>query len=234
MPFEVPEGDDRAARLGSVLEVIYLIFNEGYSATAGRRLAAARAVRRGAAARAPAGRAGARRARGARAARADGDPVARAAAPRSGRDGEPVLLLDQDRRTWDRLLINRGLAALGRARARSRRRRARTRCRPRSPPATPARPTPRTPTGPQMVALYDAARARSCRRRSSSSTARSPSRWPSGPTPALDLVDQLRRRAALERLPPAPQRPRRPAVTARPPRGGRAEFELAASLARND
>ncbi len=48
VPFEVPTGADRAARLGSVLEVIYLIYNEGYSATSGRRLAAARALRRSA------------------------------------------------------------------------------------------------------------------------------------------------------------------------------------------
>ena len=57
VPFEVPRADELAARLASVLEVVYLIFNEGYSATAGRRLDAARPVRRGAPARADAGRA---------------------------------------------------------------------------------------------------------------------------------------------------------------------------------
>jgi uncharacterized protein YdhG (YjbR/CyaY superfamily) len=67
-----------------------------------------------------------------------------------------VLLLDQDRARWDRLLIRRGLAALERARGAGRRARARTRCRPRSPPAMRGRARPRTPTGPRIAALYDA------------------------------------------------------------------------------
>jgi RNA polymerase sigma-70 factor (ECF subfamily) len=116
VPFEVPEGEDRAARLGSVLEVVYLIFNEGYSATAGadwtRPALCAEALRLGRvlAELAP-----------------DEAEVHGLAAlmeiqssrlqARRGPDGEPVLLHQQDRHTWDRLLINRGLAALDRVRA---------------------------------------------------------------------------------------------------------------------
>jgi RNA polymerase sigma factor (sigma-70 family) len=112
--FEVPAGAERLARLASVLEVIYLIFNEGYSATAGndwvRPALCEEALRLGRilAELAPtesevhgvvalmeiqASRLGAR----------------------VGPSGEPVLLLDQDRARWDRLLIRRGLAALERA-----------------------------------------------------------------------------------------------------------------------
>lgn len=114
--FEVPEGDDRATRLGSVLEVVYLMFNEGYSATSGsdwtRPSLCAEALRLGRVV----------------AALMPGEPEAHGLAAlmefqssrlsaRRGPDGEPVLLNDQDRRRWDRLLINRGLAALDRAAA---------------------------------------------------------------------------------------------------------------------
>jgi len=111
VPFEVPRGDDLSARLPSVLEVIYLIFNEGYAATRGddwlRAELCQDALRLGRilqqlvpdqaevhglvalmelqASRLPA---------------------------RVGPSGEPILLLDQDRARWDRLLINRGLDAL--------------------------------------------------------------------------------------------------------------------------
>jgi RNA polymerase sigma factor (sigma-70 family) len=116
VPFEVPRGTELAARLSSVLEVIYLIFNEGYSATAGddwmRPALCEDALRLGRilaelvpqepevlglvalmeiqSSRSPA---------------------------RVGPSGEPILLLDQDRGRWDHLLIRRGLAALERAEA---------------------------------------------------------------------------------------------------------------------
>jgi RNA polymerase sigma factor (sigma-70 family) len=114
VPFEVPIGEDRADRLDSVLEVIYLIFNEGYSATAGeewlRPELCAEALRLG---RLLAGL-------------APKEPEVHGLLSlmeiqssrlraRIGPTGEPVLLLGQDRRKWDRLLINRGLAALDRA-----------------------------------------------------------------------------------------------------------------------
>ncbi|MEU9603091.1 sigma-70 family RNA polymerase sigma factor [Streptomyces sp. NPDC048057] len=116
VPFEVPYGPDRAARLGSVLDVIYLVFNEGYSATKGddwvrpglvedalrlsRQLAALmpdepevhglNALLEVQASRIPA---------------------------RTGADGQPVLLADQNRARWNRLLIHRGFEALARASA---------------------------------------------------------------------------------------------------------------------
>ena len=116
VPFEVPRGAELAARLSSVLAVIYLIFNEGYSATAGddwmRPQLCEEALRLGRilAELAPRG------AGGAWPRRAHGDPgVALRGAHRPS--GEPVLLLDQDRARWDQLLIRRGLAALDRATA---------------------------------------------------------------------------------------------------------------------
>lgn len=114
VPFEVPRGPDLAGRLSSVLEVIYLIFNEGYSATAGedwmRPALCEDALRLG---RILAGLV----------------PTvpevhglvalmeiqASRAHARVGPKGEPILLLDQDRTRWDHVLIRRGLAALQRA-----------------------------------------------------------------------------------------------------------------------
>jgi predicted RNA polymerase sigma factor len=116
VPFEVPSADDRVARLGAVLEVIYLIYNEGYSATAGsswvRPELCAEALRLGRvlAALAP-----------------DEAEVHGLVAlmefqssrllARVGSSGAPVLLFDQDRRSWDPLHINRGEGALARAEA---------------------------------------------------------------------------------------------------------------------
>jgi RNA polymerase sigma-70 factor (ECF subfamily) len=114
VPFEVPRGADRAARLSSVLEVIYLIFNEGYSATAGddwvRPALCEDALRLGRIL----------------AELAPQEPEvhglvalmeiqASRMRARVGPSGEPILLLDQNRARWDQLLIRRGLAALERA-----------------------------------------------------------------------------------------------------------------------
>ena len=115
-PFEVPRGAELAARLSSVLEVIYLVFNEGYSATAGddwmRPALCGDALRLG---------------------RILAELVpkepevhglvalmeiqASRSRARTGPSGEPVLLLDQDRARWDHVLVRRGLVALERAEA---------------------------------------------------------------------------------------------------------------------
>lgn len=116
VPFEVPREAERANRLASVLEVIYLIFNEGYSATAGedwmRPALCEEALRLGRilAELAPAE------------AEVHGlvalmEFQASRARARTGPTGEPVLLNDQDRSRWDQLLIRRGHAALDRAAA---------------------------------------------------------------------------------------------------------------------
>jgi RNA polymerase sigma factor (sigma-70 family) len=116
VPFEVPRGPELAARLSSVLEVIYLIFNEGYSATAGddwmRPALCEDALRLG---RVLAGLVPAEpEVHGLVALMEIQASRSRA---RVGPKGEPVLLLEQNRPTWDQLLIRRGLAALARAQA---------------------------------------------------------------------------------------------------------------------
>ncbi|HEU5040195.1 MAG TPA: RNA polymerase sigma factor [Gemmatimonadales bacterium] len=116
VPFEVPRGAELGARLASVLGVLYLVFNEGYAATAGEDL-----IR-------PALCDDALRMARILAELAPGEPEvhglvalmeiqASRARARVGPSGEPVLLLDQDRSRWDRLLVRRGLAALERAEA---------------------------------------------------------------------------------------------------------------------
>ena len=111
--FEEPDAAARAARLASVLEVVYLVFNEGYSATAGddwmRPALTSEAIRlgrvlTGIAPDVPA----------VHGLLALMEIQASRAAARTAPDGEPVLLLDQDRSRWDRILINHGLAALER------------------------------------------------------------------------------------------------------------------------
>jgi len=114
VPFEVPQGADLAARLSSVLEVIYLVFNEGYSATAGedwmRPALCEEALRLG---RILAGLAP-------NESEVHGlvalmEIQASRTRARTGPAGEPILLLEQDRARWDHVLIHRGLAALDRA-----------------------------------------------------------------------------------------------------------------------
>jgi RNA polymerase sigma-70 factor (ECF subfamily) len=114
VPFEVPRGEEFTARLSSVLQVIYLVFNEGYSATAGddwmRPALCEDALRLG---RILAGL-------------VPNEPEvhglvalmeiqASRSRARVGPKGEPILLLDQDRARWDHILVRRGLAALERA-----------------------------------------------------------------------------------------------------------------------
>ncbi|HLK05545.1 MAG TPA: RNA polymerase sigma factor [Candidatus Acidoferrum sp.] len=114
VPFEVPAPADRAARLSSVLEVVYLIFNEGYSATAGsdwmRPELCNDALRLGRmlAELAP----GEAEVHGLVALM---EIQSSRFSARTNSDGEPILLLDQNRSLWDQLLIRRGLAALDRA-----------------------------------------------------------------------------------------------------------------------
>ncbi len=114
VPFEVPTGPGRVARLGSVLEVVYLIFNEGYSATSGadwvRPALCEDALRLG---RILAGLVpGEAEVHGLVALM---EIQASRLGARVGPDGEPIVLLEQDRTRWDYLLIRRGLAALQRA-----------------------------------------------------------------------------------------------------------------------
>src|SRR5690348_5364192 len=116
VPFEVPRGPELASRLASVLAVIYLVFNEGYSATAGddwmRPALCEDALRLGRIL----------------AELAPQEPEvhglvalmeiqASRTRARVGPAGEPILLLDQNRARWDQILIRRGLAALARAEA---------------------------------------------------------------------------------------------------------------------
>jgi predicted RNA polymerase sigma factor len=114
IPFEVPHGDERVRRIGSVLEVVYLIFNEGYAATAGddwiRTKLCDEALRLG--------RILARLAP--QQAEVHGlvalmEIQASRADARTAADGTPILLLDQDRSLWNQILIRRGLVALGEA-----------------------------------------------------------------------------------------------------------------------
>ncbi|WP_218952209.1 RNA polymerase sigma factor [Amycolatopsis anabasis] len=114
VPYEVPQGPELAERLSSVLEVLYLVFNEGYSATAGddwmRPALCEEALRLG------------RILTGLMPKEPEAHGLvalmeiqASRSRARIGPSGEPVLLLEQDRGRWDQLLIRRGLAALTRA-----------------------------------------------------------------------------------------------------------------------
>ena len=176
LTFETPRGAERAARLPSVLEVIYLIFNEGYAATAGDDLVRpdlcleAQRLGRMLAGLMP----------------EDAEVLGLLAlmeiqasrlGARTAPDGSFVPLTEQDRSRWDQLLIRRGLDGLaGPTRSEAA---APTYCRPRSPPATPARLGPPIPTG-RASSRSMTGYARSCRRRWSISTVRSPTAWPTG------------------------------------------------------
>ena len=214
MPFEVPVGHELTARLPSVLEAVYLLFNEGYTATSGsawtRPALCDEAMRLGRmlAALAPqpevlglvalmeiqASRLGAR----------------------IGRDGAPVTLLEQDRSRWDRLLITHALACLERAGAAPGAVPAAGRA---SPPATPAPPRAedtdwtrdRAPygelvelTGSPIVELNRAVAVAMA----------------DGPQAGLAIVDELVDVPALRELPPAAERARGSAGAARPQRRG--------------
>jgi RNA polymerase sigma factor (sigma-70 family) len=230
VPFELPPRDELDARLGSVLEVIYLIFNEGYSATAGEDLIRPSLQRE------------ALRLGRILAGLAPDEPEvhglvalmeiqASRSRARIGPGGEPVLLMDQDRGRWDRVLIRRGLAALERAEA------AGSGLGPYGLQAAIAACHAQAPTGEEtdwerIVALYDAL----------AELTRSPVvelnravaiAMAFGPEAGLPIVDELVARGALDgyHLLPAV----RADLLSKLGRAdeARAEFELAASMTRN-
>ena len=217
VPFEVPRGAELAARLSSVLEVIYLIFNEGYAATAGddwmRPALCEEALRLGRIL----------------AELAPQEPEvhglvalmeiqASRSRARVGPSGEPILLLDQNRARWDQLLIRRGLAALARAEALGGAlgpyalQAAIAACHARARTADGDR------LGAHRRALRRArpARAVAGRRAEPRGRGRDGVRPGGGPR-ARRRAD---RRAVARGLPPAAERARRPARQARPPRRG--------------
>ena len=230
VPFEVPRAEQLAARLSSVLEVVYLVFNEGYAATAGgdwmRPALCEEALRLGRmlaelVPQQP-------EVHGLVALMEIQSSRARA---RTGPAGEPVLLMEQDRGRWDRLLIGRGLTALGRAEALDGAlgpyalQAAIAACHARAP-------TPQATDWPRIAALYDAL----------AQLAPSPVvelnravavAMAFGPAAGLDIADALRaepRLAGYHLLPSV-----RGDLLARlgRPAEARAEFERAAALTRN-
>jgi RNA polymerase sigma-70 factor, ECF subfamily len=235
VPFEVPRGPELGARLSSVLEVIYLIFNEGYSATAGddwmRPALCEDALRLGRilAELAP------------REPEVHGlvalmEIQASRSGARTGPSGEPILLLDQNRARWDQLLIGRGLAAI----ARSERLRARELDGPQGPYALQAAiaasharaRTPEETDWAKIVALY-AELARQAPSPVVELNRAVALAMAFGPAAGLELVDALTSEPSLENYHLLPS-----------VRGdllkklgrmdeARAEFERAASLTRN-
>jgi RNA polymerase sigma factor (sigma-70 family) len=196
VPFEVPRGEALHARLGAVLEVVYLIFNEGYTATRGEdwmraslceeALRLARMLARLAPHEAEA-----------HGLQALLEIQASRLRARVDAQGRPILLLDQDRSRWDRLLIGRGLAALDAARA------AGSDTGPYQLQAAIAACHARAATAeatdwPRIVALYDALAERqptpvvALNRAVAVGMAH-------GPAAALPLVDALRDEGALQR-----------------------------------
>jgi RNA polymerase sigma factor (sigma-70 family) len=230
VPFEVPRGADRSARLAAVLEVVYLIFNEGYSATAGddwvRPALCEDALRLGRilAELTPTepevhGLVGLMEIQASR------------LGARTTPAGEPILLLDQDRGKWNRLLIRRGLAALERAESLG------GALGPYALQAAIAACHARARSGddtdwPRIAALYDAL------------TQVSPSpvvelnravavAMAFGPAAGLELVDALRSEPALEKYHLLPSVRADLLVKLGRLNEARAEFERAAALTRN-
>ncbi len=230
VPFEVPRGEGLAGRLASVLEVIYLIFNEGYAATRGddwvRPDLCEDALRLGRilAELVP----GEAEVHGLVALMELHASRLRA---RVGPAGEPILLLDQDHSRWDQLLVRRGLAALARAEALSR---------PLGPHAIQAAIAAchaRARTGdetdwPRIVALYDALveLTRSPVVELNRAVAVS---MAFGPAAGLELVDGLAKEPALRSYHLLPSVRGDLLAKLGRPDDARAEFERAASLAQN-
>ena len=177
-PFEVPQGEELDERLPSVLATIYLIFNEGYAATAGeswmRLDLCEEALRLG---RVLAGLMP--RQSEVQSLVALLELQASRARARVGPGGEPVLLLDQDRARWDPLLVRRGLAALYGPKSSAAALSAPTPCRPRSPPATRGHGPPRRPDRERIAALYEALAQATL-----SPVVELNRAWPSAPRPA--------------------------------------------------
>ncbi|MFB7652197.1 MULTISPECIES: RNA polymerase sigma factor [unclassified Streptomyces] len=229
--FEVPYGPDRAARLGSVLEVIYLIFNEGYAATTGDDWLR------------PALCEDALRLARVLSALMPKEPEvhgltallefqASRTAARTGPDGEPVLLRDQNRRRWSRLLIARGITALDHAHAGS------------------GAPGPyvlqaaiaachataytyEETDWPRIAALYGLLAARTPSPVVELNRAVAVS-MAEGPAPALALVDALAAEPALRDYHLLPSVRGDLLLRLDRPAEARAEFERAASLTRNE
>lgn len=230
VPFEVPRGPERVERLASVLEVIYLIFNEGYTATAGddwmRPALCDEALRLGRIV----------------AELVPGEPEAHGLVAlleiqasrtraRVSPSGEPVLLLDQNRALWDQLLIRRGLAALdradklGRAQGPYALQAAIAACHARAA-------TPEQTDWPQIVTYYD----------SLSQLIPSPVvelnravavAMAFGPQAGLDLVDELKAEPALQNYHLLPSVRGDFLLRLGRAAEARAEFQRAASLTRN-
>ena len=176
LAYETPRGEELSERLASVLEVVYLIFNEGYTAARGdewlRPQLCNDALRMGRVLTSIAPQE----------AEAHGllalmELNASRTAARTDAAGEPILLMDQNRALWDQLQIRRGLCRRWRGRANSAARADFTRCRRRSSPATPERGRLMKPTGRASQGSMPNWR-RWCARRSSNSTARLRSAWP--------------------------------------------------------
>ncbi len=230
VPFELPQRTELTSRLASVLEVIYLIFNEGYSATAGdqwiRTDLCDEALRLG---RILAGLA------------PDEGEVhglvalmeiqASRMKARVGPSGEPILLLDQDRSRWDQLLIRRGLAALARAEELSKARGPYTvqaaiaacHARARAPQET---------DWPRIVSLYDELLEVSPSPVVQLNRAVAVA-MASGPAAGLELIEELGREAALKNYHLLPSVRGDLLTKLGRMAEARAEFERAASMTRN-